>query len=265
MNARRAWLLQAMRLARGVTLDFIKLSLIPSARAAHVRGAMADVEPAPKPRRQADALPLPDCVALVLQGGGALGSYQAGVIEGLASSGIEIDWVAGISIGAVNAAIFAGNPPAQARRDADGLLGHGDRIAAELSDPSQRSPARMAARMVGELRDGGGRAGLLHAARRPADVRHARHARGAELLRFGAAAGDARFADRLGSAQPRPGAAVGRRGRCRKRQFQLFRHHARCGSTRATSWRRARCRRGCRRSRSTGAGGGTAGSSRTRR
>lgn len=64
-----------------------------------------------KPKRHAKTLPLPDCVALVLQGGGALGSYQAGVIEGLASSGIEIDWVAGISIGAVNAAIVAGNPP----------------------------------------------------------------------------------------------------------------------------------------------------------
>lgn len=66
-----------------------------------------------KLRRTARAapLPLPDCVALVLQGGGALGSYQGGVIEGLAASGIEVDWVAGISIGAVNAAIFAGNPP----------------------------------------------------------------------------------------------------------------------------------------------------------
>jgi NTE family protein len=74
---------------------------------------MADVDhpqPARKGRKAA-ALPLPDCVALVLQGGGALGSYQAGVIEGLAASGIEIDWVAGISIGAVNAAIVAGNPP----------------------------------------------------------------------------------------------------------------------------------------------------------
>jgi NTE family protein len=40
-----------------------------------------------------------------------LGSYQAGVIEGLSGSGIEVDWVAGISIGAVNAAIYAGNPP----------------------------------------------------------------------------------------------------------------------------------------------------------
>ncbi len=68
-------------------------------------------QPKTKARRKAAALPLPDCVALVLQGGGALGSYQAGVIEGLAKSGIEIDWVAGISIGAVNAAIVAGNPP----------------------------------------------------------------------------------------------------------------------------------------------------------
>jgi len=72
---------------------------------------MADPDSTPKARRQAEALPLPDSVALVLQGGGALGSYQAGVIEGLASNGIEIDWVAGISIGAVNAAIVAGNPP----------------------------------------------------------------------------------------------------------------------------------------------------------
>ena len=48
---------------------------------------------------------------LVLQGGGALGSYQAGVYEALAESGIPPDWVAGVSIGAVNAAIIAGNPP----------------------------------------------------------------------------------------------------------------------------------------------------------
>jgi len=50
-------------------------------------------------------------VALVLQGGGALGSYQAGVYEALASSEYLPDWVAGISIGAVNAAIIAGNAP----------------------------------------------------------------------------------------------------------------------------------------------------------
>ncbi len=50
-------------------------------------------------------------VALVLQGGGALGSYQAGVYEALASSPYLPDWVAGISIGAINAAIIVGNPP----------------------------------------------------------------------------------------------------------------------------------------------------------
>jgi NTE family protein len=48
-------------------------------------------------------------VGLVLQGGGALGSYQAGVYEALASSAYTPDWVAGISIGAINAAIIAGN------------------------------------------------------------------------------------------------------------------------------------------------------------
>lgn len=58
-------------------------------------------------------LKLPDYprVALVLQGGGALGSYQAGVYEGLANAGIHPNWVAGISIGALNCAIIAGNPP----------------------------------------------------------------------------------------------------------------------------------------------------------
>jgi NTE family protein len=49
--------------------------------------------------------------ALVLQGGGALGSYQAGVYQGLSEGAIHPNWVAGISIGAVNAAIIAGNPP----------------------------------------------------------------------------------------------------------------------------------------------------------
>lgn len=57
------------------------------------------------------AMPLPQDVALVLQGGGALGSYQGGVAEALLAANIEIDWVAGISIGAINAALIAGNEP----------------------------------------------------------------------------------------------------------------------------------------------------------
>jgi NTE family protein len=52
-----------------------------------------------------------ECVTLLLQGGGALGAYQGGVYEALAESNIHPDWIAGISIGAINGAIIAGNPP----------------------------------------------------------------------------------------------------------------------------------------------------------
>src|SRR6185369_12902171 len=51
--------------------------------------------------------------ALVLQGGGALGAYQAGVYEALLESDSKLDWVAGVSIGAINAALIAGNAPDQ--------------------------------------------------------------------------------------------------------------------------------------------------------
>lgn len=51
-----------------------------------------------------------DRVALVLQGGGALGAYQAGVYQALHEADIEPDWVSGVSIGAINSAIIAGNP-----------------------------------------------------------------------------------------------------------------------------------------------------------
>src|ERR1700761_4846997 len=54
-----------------------------------------------------------ELISLVLQGGGALGAYQAGVYEALAECGIEPDWIAGVSIGAINAAIIAGNAPNQ--------------------------------------------------------------------------------------------------------------------------------------------------------
>ena len=50
-------------------------------------------------------------VGLVLQGGGALGAYQAGVFQALDEAGIDPTWLSGVSIGAVNAAIIAGNRP----------------------------------------------------------------------------------------------------------------------------------------------------------
>jgi NTE family protein len=52
-----------------------------------------------------------DNTVLVLQGGGALGAYQAGVFAGLSEAGIVPTWIAGVSIGAINAALIAGNPP----------------------------------------------------------------------------------------------------------------------------------------------------------
>ena len=52
-----------------------------------------------------------ECIALVLQGGGALGSYQGGVYQALAEADLHPNWVAGVSIGAVNSALIAGNPP----------------------------------------------------------------------------------------------------------------------------------------------------------
>lgn len=70
------------------------------------------------PRRRAPPISQPalaqddEEAILVLQGGGALGAYQAGVFESLSKVYCEPTWVAGISIGAINAALIAGNPPA---------------------------------------------------------------------------------------------------------------------------------------------------------
>jgi NTE family protein len=70
----------------------------------------ASVTPASALKRARQRPPF-ECIALTLQGGGALGAYQAGVYQALDEAGIEPDWIAGISIGAINAAIIAGNPP----------------------------------------------------------------------------------------------------------------------------------------------------------
>ena len=62
------------------------------------------------------AAAVPERITLVLQGGGALGAYQAGVYEALHEAGLQPDWVIGTSIGAINASLIAGNPP-EARLD----------------------------------------------------------------------------------------------------------------------------------------------------
>jgi NTE family protein len=61
-------------------------------------------------RTMIDRSKVPGQVVLVLQGGGALGSYQAGVYQALHEAGLEPDWVIGTSIGAINAALIAGSP-----------------------------------------------------------------------------------------------------------------------------------------------------------
>jgi NTE family protein len=67
--------------------------------------------PSKRKTRLTDERPPFERIALLLQGGGALGAYQAGVYEALAEAKLQPDWVAGISIGAVNSALIAGNPP----------------------------------------------------------------------------------------------------------------------------------------------------------
>jgi NTE family protein len=66
-----------------------------------------------------------ECIALLIQGGGALGAYQAGVYEALAEANLHPDWIAGISIGAINGALIAGNAP-EAR--VDGLRAFRERV-----------------------------------------------------------------------------------------------------------------------------------------
>src|SRR5262245_21405258 len=72
---------------------------------------MASTLDAQKPFVRAKQRPPFERIALLLQGGGALGAYQAGVYEALTEDNLDPDWVAGISIGAVNAALIAGNVP----------------------------------------------------------------------------------------------------------------------------------------------------------
>ncbi|MDA8050018.1 MAG: patatin-like phospholipase family protein [Rhodospirillales bacterium] len=72
-----------------------------------------DAGPLPPPRPPHAAWRPNRCqsIVLVLQGGGALGAYQAGVYQALHEAGLEPDWVNGVSIGGINSALIAGNPP----------------------------------------------------------------------------------------------------------------------------------------------------------
>lgn len=79
----------------------------PTKRAARVAAALAG----PADHNIREVAQQYDRLALVLQGGGALGSYQVGVYQALAEAGCDPTWISGVSIGAINAALIAGNPP----------------------------------------------------------------------------------------------------------------------------------------------------------
>jgi NTE family protein len=113
-------------------------------------------EPAPATDRKTPPRPATydKKVGLVLQGGGALGSYQAGVYEALASSEYLPDWVAGISIGAINAAIIAGNPPEK-------RVAHLRRFWEEITAPTAWWPEGLSGALATWQRTAGGMAALM--------------------------------------------------------------------------------------------------------
>src|SRR5271166_5932953 len=108
-----------------------------------------------KARRQSKratpfAMPKQAQSVLVLQGGGALGAYQAGVYEGMAERGFAPNWVTGVSIGAINGALIAGNAP---ERRLERLREFWDRVssAIPLAFPAYLDPLRLAFNRVSTL------------------------------------------------------------------------------------------------------------------
>src|SRR5438067_2603550 len=91
-----------------------------------------------------------DRSVLVLQGGGALGAYQAGVYEGMAECGFAPNWVTGVSIGAINAALIAGNPP---ERRIERLVAFWDRVSSGIPiiPPAYLDPLRLAFNRVSAM------------------------------------------------------------------------------------------------------------------
>ena len=161
---------------------------IANAATGCVHGAQVMSEPSSTPDTEK--------FVLVLQGGGALGAYQAGAYEALDEIGLLPDWVAGISIGAINAAIIAGNPPDARVGRLRGLLGAGLVVAAGRPAVRGHAVPRDVQLHERSRRLDRRRAGLLRAAH-PAGFRDAAGlAGGAQRVRFLPPQGDARRARR---------------------------------------------------------------------
>ena len=213
---------------------------------------MADQYPLRKKTHHVAERPPFERIALLLQGGGALGSYQAGVYQALAEADLHPDWVAGISIGAINSALIAGNPPERrveacasfweaitSRRSAFpiclrrmlGVMGLGGDHAHGLLNQATR------------LRHPDGRrARLLHAASGAAFPVAGRKHRGRKLLRCRAAEGDAGATGRFRPHQRGRHAFQRRRRQRAHRKLRVFRHRRPMISAPNTSWPAARCR-----------------------
>src|SRR5271155_1935949 len=105
-----------------------------------------------RPSKQAKrfAVPKHEQTVLVLQGGGALGAYQAGVYEGMAERGLAPSWVTGVSIGAINGALIAGNVP---ERRLERLRAFWDRVSSAIPIvmPAYLDPLRLAFNRVSSI------------------------------------------------------------------------------------------------------------------
>jgi NTE family protein len=128
--------------------------------------ASAAVGAAAAKRRRVPDRPPFECIALLLQGGGALGSYQAGVYAALAEAELQPDWVAGISIGAINGALIAGNAPERRVERS----GHSGAVRPPFGLDGWLAPLEASDIMRGWMNQSGaaiacsGRAWILHAA-----------------------------------------------------------------------------------------------------
>ena len=162
-----------------------------------------------------------------MQGGGALGAYQAGVYQALSEADLHPDWVAGISIGALNAALIAGNPPtARVAR----LREFWETVAAPPSGAAYLAGLELndelTRRLVNQLHALGillgGAPRIFFAARAAPLFLPARQPASDQLVRFDTAQGNARTAGRFRTDQRWRAPLQRRRGQYPNRDFVYF-------------------------------------------
>ena len=211
-------------------------------------------KPAPLARKKLSrARPPFDCIALLLQGGGALGAYQAGVYEALAEADLHPDWVAGISIGAINAAIIAGNAPEDRVDQAARVLGGDHRQSAAAAGASMpptefgeamsrgSAPIQLSPRPIGDAARA--RQGFFAPRLPPPWLQPTGTAEAHELLRYlGAAKRRSSGWSTSTGSMPARCASASAPSMSRTGNFVYFDNDDARRSAPSTSWRAARCR-----------------------